>query len=357
MWRWPAPELGPYCAQEHPVWPLPLSGPLARPESEVSGMAWDNDRLMLLPQFPNRLQPAGSQGMAPADGLLYWLPKHRLQAAIDAARQQAAGAAPGARTAARQPSMQHVPPLVPRPLPLIAPELETRFPHFDGFEAIAFAGKHAFVLVETDNAGTPGSFLLHGFIDVRHGALRLDTRHPVRLSLPLKLNNIAFEALTVVGEEVWVFFEVNGGPNAQPQVLRYDFALRPLPALPMPALEYRLTDATAQDARGRFWVTNYHWPKSAWRCRPCHLFGRFGRGPTHRMLPAVERLVALEWDGKRLALAPVEPLQLELDPRGRPRNWEAVARLDDQGFVIMTDRHPESLLAFVPRRPARRRCR
>jgi hypothetical protein len=29
------------------------------------------------------------------------------------------------------------------------------------------------------------------------------------------------------------------------------------------------------------------------------------------------------------------------------RNWEAIARMDDLGFLIATDEHPQTILAFV----------
>jgi hypothetical protein len=29
------------------------------------------------------------------------------------------------------------------------------------------------------------------------------------------------------------------------------------------------------------------------------------------------------------------------------RNWEAIARLDDVGFLLATDKYPETIFAFV----------
>jgi hypothetical protein len=42
------------------------------------------------------------------------------------------------------------------------------------------------------------------------------------------------------------------------------------------------------------------------------------------------------------------PIQLELREDGRARNWEGLVRLDQRGFLLMTDKYPETILGFVP---------
>ena len=39
---------------ERPVRLLPLSGPITRPEAEISALAWYGDTLVLVPQYPHR---------------------------------------------------------------------------------------------------------------------------------------------------------------------------------------------------------------------------------------------------------------------------------------------------------------
>jgi hypothetical protein len=41
-----------------------------------------------------------------------------------------------------------------------------------------------------------------------------------------------------------------------------------------------------------------------------------------------------------------EPIQLVLEKNSR--NWEGLVRLDDQGFLMIVDEHPRTILAFVP---------
>ena len=66
-------------------------------------------------------------------------------------------------------------------------------------------------------------------------------------------------------------------------------------------------------------------------------------------LSCIERLLELRLttDG-RIVRTESPPLNLELLPDGECRNWEAVVRLDDRGFLLMTDKYPGTLLAFVP---------
>ncbi|MEL6604837.1 MAG: hypothetical protein AAFP20_16620, partial [Cyanobacteria bacterium J06614_10] len=45
----------PMTSLELTVLPLPLSGPLAHRDAEISGLAWYEDYLILLPQYPSRL--------------------------------------------------------------------------------------------------------------------------------------------------------------------------------------------------------------------------------------------------------------------------------------------------------------
>ena len=52
-------------------------------------------------------------------------------------------------------------------------------------------------------------------------------------------------------------------------------------------------------------------------------------------------------DNKIIKFSEHVPIQLELD-KDSPRNWEGIVRIDDIGFLIATDKHPEMILGFVP---------
>lgn len=119
----------------------------------------------------------------------------------------------------------------------------------------------------------------------------------------------------------------------------------------MADLEYRVTDATEADAEGRFWVTNYHWPGSPWQPGVCTLTARHGTGDTHSHCRTVERLVELQWRAGEVRPTERAPILLELIDDDHARNWEGLVRLGSRGFLVVTDEHPESILAFVPGSP------
>ena len=117
------------------------------------------------------------------------------------------------------------------------------------------------------------------------------------------------------------------------------------------ANEAPLTDATALDSEGRFWVLNYYFPPERAKLNPAPdpELARFGDPASFDPDRCVERLIELRLiDGERIVRTATPPLNLELLPNGECRNWEAVVRLDDRGFLLMTDKYPGTLLAFVP---------
>jgi hypothetical protein len=150
---------------------------------------------------------------------------------------------------------------------------------------------------------------------------------------------------------VILFYEANGAavyPEGRAPV--FDRDLNPLEPLALDNLEYRLTDATASDGQGRFWVSNYFFPGDlAILPMADPLAEQFGRGPSHATASVVERLVELRLpDGQgRIALSGTPPVQLRLAEGQVPRNWEGIARLDGRGFLLVTDRYPETILAFA----------
>jgi hypothetical protein len=66
----------------------------------------------------------------------------------------------------------------------------------------------------------------------------------------------------------------------------------------------------------------------------------------------VERLVELKQMPRAIVRTATPPLYLEL--ANTPRNWEGVVRFDDdtrRGFLLVSDRHPTTLLAYVAASP------
>lgn len=292
---------------------LPLASPLDTVRAEISELAWWHDDLILLPQFPAQF-PSG------AVGSLFAIPKSALTHAIEH---------PGGAK------------LVPRPVPFDSAGVEKTIVGFDGFEALAFDGDRVFLTVEArQGAGTVG-YLVRGHV-APGPRITLDPGAVVAIAPPVSIRNVGFEALTIDGDAILAFFEVNGASRvSSPVARRFTRELRELPAFPCAAIDYRVTSATPLDARKRFWIMNYFWPGEPSLARTAD--------DAATRASSIEQLVELTVHDGRVERTDTPPVRLTPDARSRARNWEGVARLDDRGFLVATDEHPETMLGFVAR--------
>jgi hypothetical protein len=308
-----------------PVTEIPLSGPAAQPSAEVSGLAWYGDDLILLPQYPDFASEEG-------DGALFALPKADLLAYL-------AGAWPG--------------PLEPVPIPFIAPGLAGRIAGFEGYEAIAFLGDQAFLTIEADTPAGMRAYLVSGWIAPDLSALTLDTTTLAEIPAQSPVGNKSDEALLVVGDKLVTIYEANGASiTPSPVAHLFSTDLAPMGTLPFPHIEYRITDATALDAEGRFWAINYFFPGDTdlWPTTD-PLDERYGQSATRNQHQAVERLVEFQYTQSAIRLIDRAPIQLGSSDSllgGLGRNWEGLVRFDDDGFLLVTDLFPGTILGFVP---------
>lgn len=308
---------------------IPLAGPADDANAEFSGMAWFGDWLILLPQYPT----FASNG---EDGLLFALPKADILAFLD-------GSLPG--------------PLTPLEIPFIG-NLGRQLSGFEGFEAITFSdatasgatdsGTNAYLTVETSPGNMLG-YLVSGQMapDLSQFVLDTDTTTPIQPQADSR--NHTDETILLVNDELVTIYEVNGR-TITPNPVAHRFAtttLQPVDTLPFPNIEYRVTDATAVDANGRFWVINYFFPGDT-DLRPASdpITAASGQGTTHAQFNQVERLLELQIQDNAITFTDSIPIQLQLIADAR--NWEGITRLDDRGFLLVTDKFPTTLLAFVP---------
>ena len=297
-----------------PVTPqlLPLAGPAASPEAEISALCWCGDRLILIPQHPERF------GDAPGELGLFVLDRADIEAVIDGHRSE---------------------PLTPRPAILEAPDLLTSLPGWDGLEAAASHQDTVYLAVEARVDGVMAGYLLRGRLERAEEPLRLlvDTDRIASIPVPTSIPNMSQEALVLAPGRVGVIYEANGvRVNPGAHVAVFDLELEYRGSVPMEHVEYRITDACQPRADGTFWVINYFFPGEA-----------RALDPPDRPRHPVEQLLELRFDHNRVVRSGRAPLDLRQDPGLPARNWEAMVRLGDRGFLLMTDRYPTTLLAFV----------
>jgi hypothetical protein len=308
---------------EQPVTIIPLTGVLVDKDAEVSGLAWCGDHLIVLPQYPGRF---ASQD----DGQIFAIPKKDILAFLDSTSDA---------------------PITPQAVAFAAPGLAQQITGFEGYEAIAFQGDRVFVTIESKSGGSMLGYLVAGEISPDLSTLYLDATTLTEIPPQADLGNMTDETLLVAGDRLITIYEANGATvNPEPVARLFDLSLSPLDPVPFPTIEYRITDATGLDSGGRFWALNYLWPGDEAKLEPATdaLAAKYGAGPTHARFTTVERLVEFQYTETGIALVDTPPIQLELIGDDHSRNWEGVVRLDDRGFVLMTDMYPETILGFVP---------
>ncbi|MCA9758616.1 MAG: hypothetical protein KDA27_22660 [Candidatus Eisenbacteria bacterium] len=327
---------------------LELAGPIADPQAEISGLTWKDDMLIILPQFPDRFAEAGELGF-------FTLTRDEILAAIDG---------------------EHTGPITPRRVTCHAPGLSRIVRGFDGLEAIGLIGDRCYLSIEADEDTVMAGYLASGRYDSQNEAIVMDLERLTAIPLGLNIPNLAEETMLIVNGEILTIGEANGANvNPHPVAKRFDAELEYLGTVPLPQIEYRVTDATRVDEDGRFWVINYLWPGDRKILKPAD-DPEPPLDPNAKPDPdqCVERLLELRLVRKdvgsqatsdvggevrhavgggvgqwaRIERTDTPPIYLTLQPDGVCRNWEAIAELEGRGFLVMTDKYPTTLLAFVP---------
>jgi hypothetical protein len=287
-------------------------------------MDWHQDTLVLVPQYPSRFSDQDQ-------GALFALDKADILAFL---------------------SGDSLTPLEPRSVPLVAPGLVERIPGFEGFEAIAFEGDRVYMTIEARQGRMTG-YLVAGYADPALGWISLDAASLTPIQPQTSISNLSDESLVIFGTRLVTLYEANGAEvNPDPAAHLFNASAQPRDQISFPNIEFRLTDATSVDDSGRFWAINTFYTGDtslATDLDPLAL--EFGEGATHSQTDVVERLVELQFSEQGIVLAGTPPMQLQLSDLSQTRNWEAIARLDDAGFLLATDEFPETLFAFVPLAP------
>jgi len=305
-------------AAEASVQIIPLAGPIAARKAEISGMTWYGDYLILLPQFPHRVGNA-IYAIARQD-ILYFL------------------------------SGEENKPITPIPISIDTLDLKKRLPGYEGFESIAFSGNRVFFTVETHQRFSMLGYLVLGTISP--DMQRINLQYELKPIPPqAHLDNYSDEAILVYQDQILTFYEANGAQvNPAPIGHRFNLSGLPLDSIPFPNIEYRITDATQPDKNGIFWAINVFFPIEEIKLNPAPdlLALTYGQGPTHAQSRNVERLVAFRIEAQRVILVDQPPIQLAIESSMITRNWEALETLNQRGFLIASDKFPQTLFGFVP---------
>ena len=302
---------------------IKLTGPASERITEISGLTWYKDNLIILPQFPNKFTFGNG-------GTLYTIPKSEIGNYLSGSSNQA---------------------IEPGKIEFIANGLEKYNNKDSGYESIVFLGDNAYLTIEYVNNGNTESLIVSGIIDWKQKRLTLNPESVKQSPAPQYFFNWSTETVLTYNNYIFTIFEVNGKNLIDnPKAYKFTSSLDFISTVPFPAIEYRVTDATVPDSNGNFWVINYLYPGDRQALKPAgdFLISKYGIGRTHIESDAVERLVELKFDNGSIKFADRAPVYLQLPPGEPSRNWEGIAKFDNRGFIIATDKHPETILAFVP---------
>jgi len=301
-------------AKEISIQEIPLKGLITDPKQEISGMDWYGHNLFLLPEN--------------LGGFLFMIPKNQIQEALDT----------------KSPN-----PILPIQTIFKTPNYSTLIPGFDGFEAIAFYGNQVYISIEAENNGLMEGYLSWGIIDPISYQITISKNNLKKISTPIQIDNMSYESIVIHNNNVIMIYEANGANLLKdPKQIAISLLDLSLKEINSQNIEYRLTDATSI-YNNKFWAINYFWSGDKKKLKPAPdlITEKYHLTQSHKNTETVERLIEFEIKKNNIKKTETEPLELYLKD-GKARNWEAIARFDQHGFIIATDKYPRMILGYIP---------
>ena len=308
--------INPYTAQEISPIEIPLSGEASERNLEMSGLSWYKDNLILMPQYVNELNPA-----------FYYLTRVSINNWLNGDQSQ---------------------PLTPQKIDIVMPDYDDLINGYQGFEAICFRGSNAYLIMESKFNDKMKSFIVKGKIDMKNKTLDIGKDGFYEISLPVNMKNMGYESILKYKRSLMILFEANGvNVNSNPKASFYNFSLKRKKSFSFPNIEYRITDVTEVDNQGKFWALNFFWPgeKKLLNPAPNTLLINLSKGSTHKQFEHIERLVEFKIEGNSIIRTNNAPIYLELNKNSR--NWEGLVRMNKNGFLLIVDEHPRTILAYI----------
>ena len=296
---------------------IPIDGPMANKKEEISGMDWYKDNLILLPENLN--------------GYVFSIKKNQIKSRINKTDTSA---------------------ITPEKIKFNTPNYKKTLPGFDSFEAIAFRGYEVYVTIEIRYPDSMSCMLARGHIDENSLEITIPKQTLIEIKVPTFVDNMSYETLIVKENRLYALFEAYGD-----SLISDPFAISIGISGPRneiikhitSSLNYRIADATRL-VNNKFWVINYFYPGDKKILKPSKdlLVSKYGQGLTHSKSDRVERLVQYKMHGDKVVLSNTPHIELELEGEKTSRKWEALARYENKGFLIATDKYPTTILAYVP---------
>lgn len=302
---------------------IALSPPLSHRDAELSGLTWCGDKLILMPQYPERFAQEDTH-------YFFYLERRQIENYLDRPSDKA---------------------LQAQKIWLDEQNVRDALSVFDGYEAIACEENTLWLSFETINhQGQHQSMAVTAELSlIPRAKITIDPKSRVLLGNQSMLTNMGDEAIFMQGKDLFTIHEINDSELVkEPRAQKIDYKTKQLTPYKFPYVPYRITDASALDKHQRFWAINYKYRGDTFNQKSDdNLSHKHGRGASHAQYDNVERLLQFQLKNNSIDLIASSPLSL-LMTSAQGRNWEGIARLGNRGFIIVTDKHPETILGFVP---------
>lgn len=299
---------------------IPLQGELSKRNSEISGMCWYGEKLIILPQYPSQF---GDEL-----GKIFFIEKSNILKSISGNNTEL---------------------LKPDYFSIDLTEFKELFHIGSGFESITIRENTAYFTIEHMNAGKTETILIRGDIDSANKTIILDEKSLIKDPTDLFIHNISDESILYYKEDIIPIYEIFGqNINKNPTVSVFNTNLEFQRKIPFPTIEYRITDVTSVDQSGKFWAINYFYPGDNKKLNPAKddIMVKYGIGKSHTKYDPVERIIQFQITENSIVFTEEPPIYISL-LQNTSRNWEAIEKLDNIGFLIATDTFPETILAFI----------
>ena len=287
---------------------IKLEGSITNPKQEISGMDWYEKKLFLLPEN--------------LGGYLFMLSKNEIQEYIASGKSF----------------------LEPKKTIFNTPDYSKSILGFDGFEALAFDGNDVYISIEAEQDGMMVGYLAWGNINPNSYEINIGEKNIRKVNTPIQIDNLSFESIISHNKRLLILYEANGSNlREDPYQLSMSVNDLSLARIKSPNIEYRITDAT-KVINNKFWVINYYWPGDEKDLKPgLDMLKKTKDSDTNQ---TIERLVEFKIKNNEIKLTKKKPVNLILE-EGNSRNWEAIVRLGESGFLIATDKYPRMILAYI----------
>lgn len=290
---------------------IELEGDLTERKLEASGLTWYNDNLIILPQFPHKWDDQ-------FDGAIFFISKGRIESYLSGENRN---------------------PIKGEKIHFEAEGLdEIGKRNGSGYEAIIFIGDSVYVSIESVKSDESTSYVVAGFIDFEKKKITLDANSKIEVKSQTGIHNMGEETILTNNSSVFTIHEANGKSiNKSPTVTKLYRNLTEVEKITFPNIEYRITDATSVDSKGKFFAINYFYPGEFEKLKP--------NLSEEEKDKAIEQIIEFQILDNEIIRTTKPPLVISKGTSKKGNNWEGIVKLNG-GFILITDMFPETVLVY-----------